>query len=250
VYAPRFAEVRVSGGPNESFSIQAANDAKLLEHETTEAIKQGPKRFVQNQGAEDARQRQRASGLGSRVRAGVHSDLRVLSGYDAALASMSNKQLQSAEKLRLRLKPEILKDQQRLEGIKTAEALVVTGIIEGASQTVMSWKPQETVGVELPPNQPGLAVIKRVDAEQAEPGDTLTYVIQYRNMGNTPIHAVTIIDSLLPRLGYVPGSAQGPKGTIFSSEENRAGSMELRWELPGSIPPGGSGYVVFKALVR
>ena len=250
VYAPRFAEVRVSVGPNESHTVQAANDAKLLEHQATEAIKQGPKRFVQNQGAEDARQRQRASGLGSRVRAGVHSDLRVLSGYDAALASVSNKQLQSAEKLRLRLKPEVLKEQQRLEGIKTAEALVVTGIIEGASQTVMSWKPQETVGVELPPNQPGLAVIKRVDAEQAEPGDTLTYVIQYRNMGNTPIHAVTIIDSLLPRLGYVPGSAQGPKGSIFTSDENRAGSMELRWELPGAIPPGGSGYVVFKALVR
>ena len=41
----------------------------------------------------------------------------------------------------------------------------------------------------------------------AEPGTVLTYVIQFRNMGNTPIGAVSIVDSLLPRLSYVAGSA-------------------------------------------
>ena len=250
VYAPRFAEVRLSVGPNETLTIEGTRDAKYLQKQTTEAVKQGPKRLVQNQGLEDARQRQRASGLGSRIRAAAHADLRVLSGYDAALNSASNVQVQGPEKLRLRQKPQYLKERQKLEGIKSAEALVVTGIVEGASQTVMSWKPQETVGVELPPNQPGLAVIKRVDAGEAEPGDTLTYVIQYRNMGNTPIHAVSIIDSLLPRLEYVPGSAQGPKGTVFTADPNQAGSTELRWELPGAIPPGVSGYVVFKVIVR
>ena len=114
----------------------------------------------------------------------------------------------------------------------------------------MSWTPRETVGVEVPPNKPGLAVIKRVSASEAEAGDKLTYVIQYRNMGNTPIRAVSIIDSLLPRLGYVKGSAQGPKGTIFSAEENRVGSTELRWEIPGTIAPGAEGYVTFDAIVR
>ena len=127
---------------------------------------------------------------------------------------------------------------------------VITGIIQGAGQQVMSWKPQETVGVELPPKQPGLAVIKRVSAGEAEPGDELTYVIQYRNMGNYPIRAVSIVDSLLPRLSYVAGSAQGPKGTVFTSEENEVGSTELSWELPGAIAPGASGYVSFKVMVR
>ena len=41
-------------------------------------------------------------------------------------------------------------------------------------------------GVEVPPDRPGLAVIKRVSVTEAEPGDTVTYVIIYRNMGNTP----------------------------------------------------------------
>jgi hypothetical protein len=69
-------------------------------------------------------------------------------------------------------------------------------------------------------------------------------------MGNTPIRSVSIVDSLLPRLEYVAGSAKGPKGSKFSAEENRAGAMELKWTLPDAIPPGASGYVSFQAVVR
>ncbi len=127
---------------------------------------------------------------------------------------------------------------------------MVTGIIEGAGQTVMTWTPRETVGVEEPPNKPGLAVIKRVSSGEAEQGDTLTFVIQFRNMGNTPIKSVSVIDSLLPRFGYVAGSSEGPKGTVFTAGENKAGSTELRRDLPGSIAPGAEGFVTFKAIVR
>ena len=67
-------------------------------------------------------------------------------------------------------------------------------------------------GVETPPQRPGLAIIKRVNAAEAEPGDTLTFTITYRNMGNTPIRSASIVDSLLPRLEYVKGSAKGPSG--------------------------------------
>jgi hypothetical protein len=59
-----------------------------------------------------------------------------------------------------------------------------------------------------------------------------------------------VIDSLLPRLEYIKGTAQGPKGTVFSANANEAGSTELRWDLPGSIAPGDSSHVSFKALVR
>ena len=105
-------------------------------------------------------------------------------------------------------------------------------------------------GVETPPDRPGLAVIKRVSAVEAEPGDTLTYVIIYRNMGNTPIRAVAIVDSLLPRLEYVKGTSRGPEGTAFTTAVNRVGSTELRWELPGVLAPGATGYVSFDAVVR
>src|SRR3954462_9727103 len=114
----------------------------------------------------------------------------------------------------------------------------------------MTWTPRETVGVEVPPNKPGLAVVKRVSAGEAEQGDTLTFVIQFRNMGNTPIRAVSVVDSLLPRLGYVAGSAQGPKNTVFTATENRSGSTELRWDLPGVLAPGAKGFVSFQAVIR
>ncbi len=114
----------------------------------------------------------------------------------------------------------------------------------------MTWPAREVVGVEVPPNRPGLAVIKRVSEGMAEPGEVLTFVIQFRNMGNTPITAVSIVDSLLPRLEYVAGSAQGPRGTVFTAGENRAGSTELRWDLQGALPPGAEGHVLFQVLVR
>ena len=138
----------------------------------------------------------------------------------------------------------------RLVGIKTAESAIVQGIVTGPNEKVMSWKPQETVGVEEPPNKPGLAVLKQVDVTEAEPGDYVNYTIRFRNMGNVPIRAVSIVDSLLPRLEYVPQSAQGPKGTVFTSEPNEAGSTELRWDLPGALKPGDEGAVKFKAKIR
>ena len=103
------------------------------------------------------------------------------------------------------------------------------------------WAPHQMTGVEVPPDRPGLAVIKRVSVTEAEPGDTVTYVIIYRNMGNTPIKNVTIADSLLPRLEYVKGTSRGPEGTGFSSAMNRVGSTELRWQLPGVLAPGAVG---------
>ena len=93
---------------------------------------------------------------------------------------------------------------------------MVTGITEGASEAVRVWGTHQMTGVETPPNRPGLAVIKRVSAAEAEPGDTVTYVIYYRNMGNTPIRSVAIVDSLLPRLEYVKGTSRGPEGTAFT----------------------------------
>ena len=89
-----------------------------------------------------------------------------------------------------------------------------------------------------------------MSAAEAEPGETLTYAIVYRNMGNTPIRSVSIVDSLLPRLEYKAGTASGPEGTNFTTAVNRVGAMELRWELPGVLAPGATGYVSFQAIVR
>lgn len=250
IYAPRFAAVRSSIGPDATVKVQGTDLARLAQREQMSAARQGPKRIAQRQNAEIGRHRSRASGLAGRVFAGESSELRVLSGYENSTVIAGNVLVQGPETSKTRQKPSTTQINALAARLDLEQKVAVTGIIEGAGQTVMTWTPLETVGVEVPPNKPGLAVIKRVDAEAAEPGDTVTYTIQYRNMGNTPISSVSVVDSLLPRLKYKPGSAQGPKGTVFTSAANQSGSTELRWDLPGVIAPGAEGVVSFQAIIR
>jgi uncharacterized repeat protein (TIGR01451 family) len=250
IYAPRFAEVRVSIGPNENLTVERPWRTEFSERQVTAEARQYARRLVQKEAAEIDRGRVRASGLLGRVYAGEHTELRVLSGFDNTAHIAENLLTQGPEQARNRQKPITTKDLERALGIKTGASAVVTGIVQGAGEQVMAWPAREVVGVEVPPNRPGMAVIKRVSAGVAEPGAILTFAIQFRNMGNTPIGSVSIIDSLLPRFEYVAGSAQGPKGTVFTSGENRVGSTELRWDLPGAIAPGAEGYVSFQVLIR
>jgi uncharacterized repeat protein (TIGR01451 family) len=250
IYAPRFAEVRASVGANEGLIVEGVARTERRQRQVTTNARQYPRRLVQNTAAEIDRGRLRASGLVGRVYTGAHSEIRVLAGYDNATHIINHILTQGPEQYRNRFKVTTDTAVEQALGIKTGASAVVTGIVQGAGEKVMAWPARETVGVEVPPNKPGMAVIKRVSAGVAEPGEILTFVIQFRNMGNTPIRAVSIIDSLLPRLEYVPGSAQGPQGTVFTSEENRVGSTELRWDLPGAIAPGAEGYVSFQTRVR
>ncbi len=250
IYAPRFAEVRMSVGPDENLAVQGTAKTEIRQRQQMEALKQGPKRMTQNLGAEIGVHRSRASLARGRIYAGEKSELRVLSGYTDITHIAGNVKIVDVEAQKGRQKLALMGENVRAMLQKSAESAVLTGIVEGAGQTVMAWKPSEMVGLETPPNKPGVAVIKRVDVNDAEAGDTVTFTIQYRNMGNTPITAVSVVDSLLPRLKYVPDSAEGPKGSVFTATENKVGSTELHWDLPGVLAPGAEGYVTFKAIVR
>jgi uncharacterized repeat protein (TIGR01451 family) len=250
VYAPRFAEVKISTGTNQAVEVHGASLNRSLDKFAFAESRSHSRRLVQNQSPELARERRRAEDLDGRVFAEENSDLRGVDQYHNVQQVRIGSQKQSAEVARARMKPAQFKERLRLDAIKTAESAVMTGLVEGASQAVMSWQPHVMTGIETPPDRPGMAIIKRVSATEAEPGDTLTFVITYRNMGNTPIRSASIRDSLLPRLEYVKGSAKGPKGTAFSTAENRVGSTELKWDLPGVIEPGASGEVSFQAIVR
>jgi uncharacterized repeat protein (TIGR01451 family) len=250
VYAPRYAEVRVSTATYQNIDIQAIKTDKLLAKHSESQSSAWAKRLVQNQAAELARARQRASAQRGRLLADEESNNRAAVAFSGSTLIARNQQKQSAELARSTQKPVLMKEKIRLDGIKTAESTVVSGIAESATEAVKVWGAHSMNGAEVPPNRPGLAVIKRVNAAEAEPGDTLTYVIIYRNMGNTPIRTVTIVDSLLPRLEYVKGSARGPEGTAFTTAVNRVGSTELHWELPGILAPGAQGQVSFEAIVR
>lgn len=250
IYAPRFAMVENSMGVNESVKIENLFSGETLARQDQIRDRVPPQRLKQNQSAELNRHRQRPSAAINRVKTTSTAQIRILQGYDSITQIRINLQKQKEELIRERQKAGGLEIKQRAIAIKTLESAVLTGIVESANDTVSSWKPTELAGVELPPKRPGMGVFKSVSATEAEPGDIVTFKIQYRNLGNTTISAVSVMDSLLPRLEYVPGSAQGPKGTVFSFKENSAGSSELRFDLPEPLAPGAEGYVQFQAKVR
>jgi uncharacterized repeat protein (TIGR01451 family) len=249
IYAPRFAAVRTSVGPNENLAIVVPRGAEALERQVTADARDVPTRMTQNQALEIARHRSRPSAAVARSAAANHFELRILGGLDSSTHIAGFVLAQRPETARNRQNAGTLVSKVFLQGVKSAESAVMTGIIQGAAEQVMAWKPQELAGVELPPNKAGMAVIKRVNVSEAEPGDVVTFVIQYRNMGNVPISAVSIVDSLQPRLEYVLRSAKGPAGTVFSATENKAGGQELRWDI-GTVGPGAEGLVSFEARVR
>ncbi len=250
IYAPRFASVRTVLGVNESQTVTILREADRLEKSSVSAMRQGPKRFAQNTTAETNRVRVRASGLGGRIFAGEKSELLVLNGYENSINVASRGIIEGAEGIKSRAKAVRNRGTIAPVTIQKGAGTVVTGVYEGAGQMVMTWTPRETVGVETPPDRPGISVNKQVSVDQAEPGDTVTFTIRYKNTGNTPIRAVSIVDSLMPRLEYVAKSALGPAGTVFTAGENKASSLELRWDLPGALAPGVEGYVSFDAIVR
>ena len=250
IYAPRFAAARASVGANQNLYVENLVIANHLERQEAINAKQGPKKFTSNERAELARHRSRASMARGRQYAGDHIEVRVLQGFDVPTNLAGHVLSQAPEVASNRQQANLFRLRQKVDGLKTAETAVVTGLAEGAGQTVMAWKPQEMAGVEVPPNKPGLAVIKQVDKGDAEPGDEVEFTIFYRNIGNVPIGNVSVIDSLLARLEYVPRSALGPAGAVFSAVENTAGSIELRWDLAGAVAPGQEGYVRFRAKVR
>jgi uncharacterized repeat protein (TIGR01451 family) len=250
IYAPRFAEVRVSTGTNQNIEVQLANTQKSLDKAAIGQIAIPPRRLVQNQAAELSRARARATGFNGKVSTDEDSNNSKAADFEGSRIAILARQRQAAELARNRQKPTQFNEKIKLVGIKTAASPVITGITESASEAVKVWGPHAMTGSELPPPRPGLAVVKRVSNSEAEPGDTITYAIIYRNMGNTPIRSVVIVDSLLPRLEYKPGTAKGPPGTVFATAVNRVGSTELRWELPGALLPGVVGHVSFDVIVR
>ncbi|HXD89144.1 MAG TPA: hypothetical protein VN641_21815 [Urbifossiella sp.] len=101
------------------------------------------------------------------------------------------------------------------------------------------------------PGAAPLTVTKSVDASgPVESGTIVTFTIRYLNTGNRPISEVVVSDSLSGRLEYVAGTNQSDRAANFSASANEAGSMIVRWELPGAILPGQGGVVKFKAKVR
>lgn len=250
LFSPRFAATEVRTGTNENVVVQGPIMERNAQYMHGLRNRELGVKLTLNQPPIMNRVTQRASGIINRQTADAKIELRILGGYETIQLVKEHEKIQPPVISKNREKAMLSNNKVRPIGIKTAESVVVTGIEQSASEKVMTWTPHEAVGSEPVPGTPGLMVIKQVSTEEAIPGEEVEFTIEFRNMGNVAIKSVSVIDSLLPRLEYVKGSAQGPKGTVFTANANSVGSTELRWDLPAPLAPNESGKVSFKALVR
>ncbi|HEY4310513.1 MAG TPA: hypothetical protein VGN12_13765 [Pirellulales bacterium] len=98
--------------------------------------------------------------------------------------------------------------------------------------------------------QPKLRVIKVASTQTACCGEPVDFTIRFDNMGTQVLGNIVILDSLSPRLEYVPDSAQSSREAAFSVEPNSGNSLVLRWEVDKPIEPGEGGVVRFRCVVR
>lgn len=81
-------------------------------------------------------------------------------------------------------------------------------------------------------------------------GDEVTITLKYVNNTRQEIKDLVLSDSLSGRLEYVAGSAAADRPSNVTTALNEVGSVVVRFDIPGPIPPAGTGVAVFKVKVR
>lgn len=116
----------------------------------------------------------------------------------------------------------------------------------GTHEVVSSLGPDERTST---PNR--LVVTKSVDPKHAvQIGDVVTFTIRFENKTDHPISDLVVSDSLSGRLEFVPGSTASDHTTNVTTTPNEAGSVTVRFEVPGTLAPNEAGTVTFKARIR
>lgn len=132
----------------------------------------------------------------------------------------------------------------RVVSLYGREGVRIIGRIETTNQVIAT---------EIPPEEcldEPLEVHKSCSTDTAKIGDVVTYTIKYANKSCQPIHDVAIVDNLIERLEYIPGSQKSSRESIFVTQQNEVGTLILRWEIKDPIAAKQMGEVSFQARVK
>jgi uncharacterized repeat protein (TIGR01451 family) len=114
---------------------------------------------------------------------------------------------------------------------------VVVAKLDSLHQVEARFKAAEMVGVEDEAPEPGeLEIVKLADRSSAKPGDIVTFIIRYDNVGDRELTDVTIIDNLTPRLEFLEDSATSDLPGAVVWEDNGEGSVVLTFRLDNPLP--------------
>jgi uncharacterized repeat protein (TIGR01451 family) len=250
IYAPRFAAVRQVTSPilheGHERIADVAKPEKLNVHEEQRGPKSAvqPEMVVAQLGLDSApsfRDRTRTIGFEQATRLVLTSDaflphenlkLIMRGEYDASEKARLAERTAAAETWALHQSVQVIIDGKPA--------------VEGRGLS----KPQETLVYERD-GRPCLRICKIADKSEAKPGEIIRFTLRFDNVGDEAIGNVTIIDHLMPRLEFVPGTAESSVAAEFKTEEKLAGeTLVLRWEVTEPLKVNEGGIIRFQARVR
>ncbi len=95
-----------------------------------------------------------------------------------------------------------------------------------------------------------LELIKLADRHHAAPGDTVTFTLVMKNVGDSTVRDVSVTDNLTARLQYVVDSEKSDREAAFKTVINDVSSATLTWALAQPLKVGESVTITFEAVVR
>ncbi len=262
VCVPRYGAIRCEVPLALESTIVEAAGLKSLQEQVLARAKVPSKEADQYEQVVAMRAKKKPSGTELAQGPGTLRALKVLLGEQieiGPLALVGTKkalQLTQVQKTKLLRQIEFARELSQTKGprgVEQAVAAVVVGNVKGLGEVrgVVETRDFTICCCEEPrlPDKP-LLLIKCADRGSAQVGDVVTFILKYSNQGGLPIRDVAVEDSLTGRLEYVPGSARSDRDAVFTTQPNEAGSVKLRWEIGGQLPPGQSGVVTFQARIR
>lgn len=139
---------------------------------------------------------------------------------------------------------------------KISDQVVGTGIVLENAKPCFNYEANVTILARV--KTPAVSITKQVRVlgekewkteNTAKAGDTLEYLISYKNEGNTTLNQVIIADNMPANVTYVPGTtmiknASNPTGTKVNSDNITKGGINV-----GNYTPGSNGFVWFQAKI-
>jgi uncharacterized repeat protein (TIGR01451 family) len=118
-----------------------------------------------------------------------------------------------------------------------------------AAETVAADRGTATLRFEEP-GRAELTLCKRAGSDTARTGEELDFTIFVLNSGDRPLTDIVLVDALPRRLELIPRSPASSLPADITTEAGDDGSVVVKWRLTTTLPPGGSGFVRFRTIVR
>lgn len=250
IYAPRFAAVRTVSTLQADYSI----DRLKANRDTVRTVGIDSRVVPRHHAGEEAlagvRLRARASGVETEadaetfdqhVRADGHKS--VVTGFED-LAFLQTGTLKRTDEARL------------ADGIQAASVWtrdlnpVITANSIGGNEVSTNFNAEVLVEVRDERTKGDLRIVKLADKRMAKPGEVVTFMLRFDNLGDRELLHVRVLDNLTPRLAYIEDTATSTLPGRIDVLDNNEGSSILRFVLDEPLPGHTGGVITFECRVR